>query len=111
VPRYNRLARHGQIATARVSRLDCDNHATFLYEFSLDEQSYTGRGRASSVGLSGERLRPGDQVVVHFLPSDPIVSEAGDVRRDLASEIASVLAAATLVPALFVLVLCSRGLL
>ena len=56
-------------------------------------------------------ILPGDQVTVNYLPSDPSVSEAGDIRWKLKNELATVLAAATLFPVLITLLLRSRGVL
>jgi Protein of unknown function (DUF3592) len=111
MPRYASLARHGRVTVATVVATDCPNHATFLYRFTSEDRSHSGRGNASSVRVPCEHLRPGDQVPVSYLPWDPNTSTVGDVHHHLVNEAVSVVLSATLFPLVIVGVLRSQGLI
>src|SRR6266852_3434915 len=75
---YRRFAMGGVATVARVLETTCGNHATFVYGFAADGQSYRSRGGDGYGNPRCEDLRPGDTVRIWYLPADPGRSVAGD---------------------------------
>ena len=102
LPEYFRLAREGRASSAIVTATDCGNHLNFSYKFAVGEAAYTGKGGAGFGTAACSELRPGDAVVVYYLPARPETNVPGDIRNRLENEVTSVLGAALLGPAFLI---------
>ena len=78
---YWRLLNDGRATLGTVARTACDAHASVFYRFTVTGREYTGRGSAGYGTPECRQLRENDQVVVYYLPSDPAVSQPGDIRE------------------------------
>jgi len=71
VPDHWRMLNDGQAARATVVRTNCDDHGSVFYRFDLAGREYTGVGNAGFGTPECGQLKPGDHIVVYYLPSDP----------------------------------------
>jgi Protein of unknown function (DUF3592) len=102
VPRYWRMLNNGLATRATVTRTVCDNHGSVFYRFEAGGREYTGVGNAGFGTPECGYLKPGDQIVVYYLPWDPNVSLPGEIRDRWDNELISVLLVITIFPALVV---------
>lgn len=62
------------------------NHQTIRYAYTVDGQSHTGQGLAGRGGVPAfEQVNVGDQIVITYLPDNPVESVPGyprGLRRD-----------------------------
>jgi len=108
IPTYWRLLNEGQATRATVDRTTCDNHGTLFYRFTVAERAYTGWGSAGFGTPACGHFKPGDPIVVYYLPSDPTVSRPGEIRDRWDNEVISVVLAVTVLPAFLTVIVWSR---
>ena len=77
VEKYAQLAKSGVPVEGHVVELDCSNHGTFTYIFSVSGNRYGSKGHASALGLVCTSLRVNQPVGLVYLTNDPSVNFAG----------------------------------
>jgi hypothetical protein len=75
---------------AKITALDMSNHATAYFEYAVGDKLY----RSSSSGWGGT-VNPGDSVILHYNPNDPVQSSLGEYRQPMPYIIVSFVAAIT----------------
>src|SRR5882672_7959720 len=80
IPLYWRMLNDGRVARAVVLRTACDNHGSVFYRFEVAGREFTEVGNAGFGTPDCDQLKPGDQIDVYYLPSDPDVSLPGEIR-------------------------------
>ncbi len=100
---YLRLSRHSAVVTGKVTSRQPLNHDMIAAEFQVGGRSYAVfKASVVSPNPPKAKLHIGDPIIVFYLPSAPRVATLGDPKYLIGSELASVLLAAILVPALVV---------
>jgi hypothetical protein len=102
IPLYWRMLNDGQVARAVVLRTACDNHGSVFYRFEVTGREYTGVGNAGFRTPDCDHLKPGDQIDVYYLPSDPDVNLPGEIRDRWDNELISIFLVVTIFPALII---------
>ncbi len=95
---YYRLVKKGTVTTATVTATDCQKSRTISYRFSVNGQSYSGRGGDSYGNPSCATLKSGDPLKVSYLTDSPEVNLSGDPQARLANESIALFSAALIVP-------------
>ena len=76
--RLNDLSERGARTTAKVVGKEPNNHQSIRYSYTVDGQSYTELGGAGKGGIPAfERVNVGDEIVITYLPNDPVESVPG----------------------------------
>jgi hypothetical protein len=88
---YRRLAMEGRATVATVVETTCWSHATFLYQFKVNDRVYRDGGRGGHGNPECSKLKSGDVVNVWYLPVDPNQSVAGDPRQWQRNEAVTIL--------------------
>jgi hypothetical protein len=99
IPVYWRMLNDGRAVHATVLRTACDNHGSVFYRFEVADREYTGVGNAGFGTPECGQLKPGDQIVVYYLPSDPNVTRPGEIRERWDNELIFLFLAVTILPA------------
>ncbi len=102
---YYRLTSKGSGTKAVVTRTDCTSTKTFSYRFTVGGQSFEGSGGGSYGNPSCNSLKPGDQVLVYYLASDPKISAPGDAEARLINESIAIALAALFFPLVLLFIL------
>jgi hypothetical protein len=102
IPLYWRMLNDGRVARAVVLRTACENHGSVFYRFEVAGREYTGVGNAGFRTPDCDRLKPGDQIDVYYLTSDPDVSLPGEIRDRWDNELMSLFLVITVFPALII---------
>lgn len=103
---YYRLSKNGVIAPGQV--LEKKSHMLIRYSFKVNGYIYGGIGRGDSVSPSFNELSIGDEILVHYLPSDPNISCLGDPGELYSGEFVSASTVVFLFPTLIIGVLVFR---
>jgi hypothetical protein len=84
VPAYWKLDRTGELAAARITSVEPENHCSLRYAYTVRGVRYAGVG---SIGDAGRApIRAGAPLSIHYVPSDPSVSCLGDPHALLVNE-------------------------
>ena len=102
---YYRLVNAGIGTQALVTQTSCADHSTFSYRFTVGGQTIDGRGDAGYGNPPCGALRPGDQVEVVYLPSEPRTNLPGDPRERLSNETFGIVLAAVFLPLVLLVIL------
>jgi hypothetical protein len=102
IPLYWRMLNDGRVTRAVVLRTACDNHASVFYRFDVAGREYTGVGSAGYRTPECRQLKPGAQIDVYYLPSDPDVSLPGEIRDRWDNELMFLFLVITVFPALII---------
>jgi len=102
VPDYWRMLNDGRATRATVVRTNCDDHGSVFYRFDLAGREYTGVGNAGFGTPECGQLKPGDHIVVYYLPSDPNVTLPGEIWHRWDNELIVLFLAVTIFPAVIV---------
>jgi len=99
---YYQLSKNGIGTKAVVMKTNCSNHMTFSYRFDFNGQSIESFGGDGYGNPSCDTLKPGDPVLIYYLPSQPEINVSGDPKERLNNETISIAMAALIFPALLV---------
>jgi hypothetical protein len=102
IPRYWRMLNNGEATRGTVLRTDCHNHGFVSYRFTASARDYTGSGSAGFGIPDCHELKPGDQIIVYYLPSNPDISSPGEIRDRWHNELISISLAVIFIPAVAV---------
>ncbi len=80
---FETLALDGELGDATVTRLDCGNHASFLYELLVDGKKYQSRGWASNIHKDCQAMKPGELVPIFYVKERPAISFAANSVEDI----------------------------
>ena len=105
---YWRLLNEGRSTHATVERTACHDHASVFYQFTVAGRPYAGRGSAGYGGPQCSQLKAGDQILVYYAPSEPDISEPGEIRDRWDNALIFFFLAVTVYPAAIVLVVWWR---
>lgn len=100
VPEYWKLDRAGELAAARITSVEPENHNSLRYTYTVGGALYEGIGSIDNAGRAP--IRPGGPVTIHYRPAEPAASCLGNPHALLINEVVSTgvpatfLAAATL---------------
>jgi hypothetical protein len=103
LPRLRRLVAEGATTEAVITLPECENHSSVRYEFAADGRSVVARGLSPET-IPCRRIKVGDRFPVWYVPADPAVSTLREPQSALEKERASVCAAATVMPAIAIVV-------
>jgi hypothetical protein len=93
VPTYWKLDRTGELAAARITSVEPENHYSLRYAYTVRGARYAGVG---SIGDAGRApIRPDAPLTIHYVPAEPSVSCLGDPHALLVNETVAVGMAAT----------------
>jgi uncharacterized protein DUF3592 len=102
LPTYWQLLRSGRSAHAVVRRTSCDNHASVFYRFEIQGREYKDSGGAGYGNADCDKLKPGDRIVVYYLPSNPDVNVPGEIKERWNNELAFLGLVVTIMPLIVV---------
>jgi hypothetical protein len=83
IKKYALLATEGRSVGGRVIGTECQTHQSFRYAFEAQGHWYQGRDNRADKACA--QLAPGDALEITYLPEDPNLSAAGDIRARLRS--------------------------
>jgi hypothetical protein len=72
-----RLANDGEIKSGVVAQQSCDDHMSFIYNFSVDGVEHKGKVTSEDC----HKIMKGDKVAVHYLSTDPNINTAIDPKN------------------------------
>jgi hypothetical protein len=84
VPDFLRIAMHGQRTTAKIVRLDCENHNSATYAFNVGSEQFE---RSDVMPTECRSMRIGDVIPVYYDVDDPHISRAKDPKDGLLNEV------------------------
>ena len=102
---YAALKSEGAHAPGVITKLTCEIHQTFQYQFAVQAQTFTGSSTSDS---ECGHLQVGAPVVVTYLPNDPKQNTARDAAALYYNEVMSVGLVTLLVPGIIVGALAAR---
>jgi hypothetical protein len=107
---YYRLATSGIASQGTVTKTDCTGTPALSYQFAVDGRTIAGSGSAGYGNPPCATLKPGDQVLVHYLSASPSTNLPGDPKELLGNETTVIAMAALFTPLvlLFVIFLVLR---
>jgi hypothetical protein len=100
--KYRQLSNEGVRTEGTVVRPDCLNHATLSYRFHVADREYIASDLYRGVGECAA-LKADEPVQVYYLPSNPNVSMSGSPAAALSNELATISAAAVIMPGLVII--------
>jgi hypothetical protein len=84
VPAILKLLGHGAETTAKIVRLDCENHNRAFYTFSIGTSRYS---TSDIIGDNCRSLRSGDDIPIYYDATDPTISSTTAPRAALLNEL------------------------
>lgn len=99
---YLALAAHGVGIKGVIVGTDCANHDVYRYAFQAQGHWFSGSS-SDGVAKACAGRRSGEEIEVTYLPGDPSVNSAGDVRQRRNNEVLSSLLVILLFPAAILL--------
>jgi hypothetical protein len=100
--KYRQLSNEGVRTEGTVVRPDCLNHASLWYRFHVADREYTANDLYRGTG-GCPALKANDPVQIYYLPNNPNVSMSGNPAAALSNELATISAAAVIIPALVII--------
>ncbi len=88
-PAWYRLARDGQVAQAKITRLQPEIHQTCHFEFSIGPKAYEGSDQ-------GCHAQIGDTVRITYAPTDPSFATTASPKEELTEQVVGALGMACL---------------
>ena len=107
VPEYWKLERAGQLAVARITSVQPENHNSLRYAYTVGEARYVGIGWIDDAGPAP--IRPGGALTIHYLPAEPSASCLGDPHAQLVDAVMSAGTGAIFMVVVALLLLRSLG--
>jgi len=106
IQRDIQIVQAGAMTSGHVTALNCSNHGSFWYAFTVGDREFGGSGNQGTEKPCGA-LVPGDRVIVSYLQSDPTVSVGGNPTDALRAELITLAILSLLLPA-FILLLIQK---
>ena len=95
---YDGLVREGVPTQGQIAELNCSQHNTFTYQFSVNDRVHKGHGNGGNGNPECTALKAGDTILVYYLAKNDSVFTDGSPSERRDNETSSMTIAGVVLP-------------